>query len=216
MIVIIIIILVIIIIMAILMLLVVILILNPIFCTSVRQLLRQRLINVEPAVVCGLHILLVHGLRTAVPCISCCWWRHLPCYLSWPLPSVWFLQHILSLTATGCALNIGCTKNYQPIEVTVQLRALRALKVSYSDVGEGGVALNCDKLKQLIRQGLRNTLYSLQAHGWVHAVDQCVFCASPFMSRTECSNHEKAKCLNHQNICYRVGHGCCRIQQYIW
>ena len=110
---------------------------------------------------------------------------------------------------------IGCTKNYQPIE-GYNCIALRVLKVSYSDVGEGGVALNCDKLKQLIRQGLRNTLYSLQAHGWVHAVDQCVFCASPFMSRTECSNHEKAKCLNHQNICYRVGHGCCRIQQYIW
>ena len=79
---------------------------NFLYCTSVRQLLRQRLINVEPAVVCGLHILLVHGLRTAVPCISCCWWRHLPCYLSWPLPSVWFLQHILSLSATGCSLNI--------------------------------------------------------------------------------------------------------------
>ena len=108
---------------------------NFLYCTSVRQLLRQRLINVEPAVVCGLHILLVHGLRTAVPCISCCWWRHLPCYLSWPLPSVWFLQHILSLTATGCALNIGCTKNYQPIEVTVHSHCVES-KVSYSDVGE--------------------------------------------------------------------------------
>ena len=32
---------------------------------------------------------------------------------------------------------IGCTKNYQPIEVTAYTRiALRALKVSYSDVGE--------------------------------------------------------------------------------
>ena len=42
---------------------------------------------------------------------------------------------------------IGCTKNYQPIGVTVLYTriALRALKVSYSDVGEGGVVVNCEK-----------------------------------------------------------------------
>ena len=41
---------------------------------------------------------------------------------------------------------IGCTKNYQPIGVTVYNRiALRALKVSNSDVGEVGVEVNCDK-----------------------------------------------------------------------
>ena len=41
---------------------------------------------------------------------------------------------------------IGCTKNYQPIGVTVPSRiALRALKIFYSDVGEGGVAVNCEK-----------------------------------------------------------------------
>ena len=40
---------------------------------------------------------------------------------------------------------IGCTKNYQPIGVTVHHRiVLRALKVSYSDVGEGGVAVKCE------------------------------------------------------------------------
>ena len=41
---------------------------------------------------------------------------------------------------------IGCTKNYQPEGVTVNSHCVeRALKVSYSDVGEGGVAVNCEK-----------------------------------------------------------------------
>ena len=41
---------------------------------------------------------------------------------------------------------IGCTINYQPIGVTMYTRtALRVLKVSYSDVGKGGVAVNCEK-----------------------------------------------------------------------
>ena len=41
---------------------------------------------------------------------------------------------------------IGCTKNYQPIGVILYTRiALRALNVSCSDVGEGGVAANCEK-----------------------------------------------------------------------
>ena len=31
---------------------------------------------------------------------------------------------------------IGCTKNYEPIGMTVHFITLRALKVSYSDVGE--------------------------------------------------------------------------------
>ena len=35
---------------------------------------------------------------------------------------------------------IGCTKNYQPIGVYSRI-ALKALKVSYSDAGEGGVAV---------------------------------------------------------------------------
>ena len=50
-----------------------------------------------------------------------------------PLPR----QHLAS---------IGCTKNYQPIGVTVYTRiALSALKVSYSDVGEGWVTVNSEK-----------------------------------------------------------------------
>ena len=50
---------------------------------------------------------------------------------------------------------IGCTENCQPLGVTIHNGpnsyilytriALRALKVSYSDVGEGGVAVNCEK-----------------------------------------------------------------------
>ena len=43
---------------------------------------------------------------------------------------------------------IGCTKNYQPIGVTVHLRAFN------SDVGEGGAAVNCEKTQFLL-----NTLY---------------------------------------------------------
>ena len=39
--------------------------------------------------------------------------------------------------------SIGCTKNYQ--EKLYTSIALRALKVSYSDEGEGGVAVNCKK-----------------------------------------------------------------------
>ena len=51
---------------------------------------------------------------------------------------------------------IGFTKNYQPIGVTVHTYiALRALNVSYSDLGEGGVAVNCEKKPQFFL----NTLY---------------------------------------------------------
>ena len=37
---------------------------------------------------------------------------------------------------------IGCTKNNQPIGVTIHARCVETLKVSYSEVGEGGVAVN--------------------------------------------------------------------------
>ena len=48
----------------------------------------------------------------------------------------------LSLASTA----IYCIKKYQAIGVTVHSHfALRALKVFYSDVGEGGAAVNCDK-----------------------------------------------------------------------
>ena len=40
---------------------------------------------------------------------------------------------------------IGCTENDQPKGVTVTRIALRALKVSYSNVGEEWVAVNCEK-----------------------------------------------------------------------
>ena len=50
---------------------------------------------------------------------------------------------------------IGCTKNYQPIGVILYTRiALRALKVSYSDVGERGVAVNCEKKTQFFLKTL--------------------------------------------------------------
>ena len=78
--------------------------------------------------------------------------------------------------ATGCSLNIdffpkileifpplprqhsavvGCTKIDQPIGVTVHSHCLESFEVSYSDVGEGGVAVNCKKHFFL------NTLYML-------------------------------------------------------
>ena len=38
---------------------------------------------------------------------------------------------------------IGCTKNYQPIRATVNIRI--ALRVTYSDVGEGGVEVHFEK-----------------------------------------------------------------------
>ena len=40
---------------------------------------------------------------------------------------------------------IGCTKNYQSIGVTVHSHYVKSLKVSYSDVDEGGVAVDCEK-----------------------------------------------------------------------
>ena len=44
---------------------------------------------------------------------------------------------------------IGCTKNYQPIEVTVHSHyvdsfELQSLKVFYSDSEKGGVQVNCE------------------------------------------------------------------------
>ena len=53
---------------------------------------------------------------------------------------------------------IGCTKSNQPIGVTLHTRnAMRALKVSYGDVGEGGVAVKCEKTIFFL-----NTLYLLR------------------------------------------------------
>ena len=40
---------------------------------------------------------------------------------------------------------IDCTKTYQPIGVTVHSHCVREVKVSYSDVGEEVVAVNCEK-----------------------------------------------------------------------
>ena len=65
---------------------------------------------------------------------------------------------------------IGCTKNYQPIGVTVH---------SLSEVGEGGVAVNCEKTHFFL-----NTLYwrrcniphapSCQSVGWLVEFGSCV------------------------------------------
>ena len=84
-------------------------------------------------------------------------------------PSLYKINYIFLnrvARSTGCSLNIvffsknsrkfatspspalGCYwlyKNYQPIGVAVHSHCVRALKVSYSDVGKGGVAENCEK-----------------------------------------------------------------------
>ena len=59
---------------------------------------------------------------------------------------------------------IGCTKLYQLIEVTVHCIALSALKVSYSDVGEGGVAVNCEK-SQLFLNTMYVNIWKFQSMG---------------------------------------------------
>ena len=61
--------------------------------------------------------------------------------------------------ATSSFPALGCYwlyKNYQPIGVAVHSHCVRALKVSYSDVGKGGVAENCEKTQFFL-----NTLYLL-------------------------------------------------------
>ena len=40
--------------------------------------------------------------------------------------------------------------------MTVHPHALRALKVSYSDIGEGGVAVNCEKIKSFLNSRTEN------------------------------------------------------------
>ena len=41
---------------------------------------------------------------------------------------------------------IGCTKSYEPIGVTVHLHCVKSFEgVNSSDVGEGSVAVNCEK-----------------------------------------------------------------------
>ena len=78
------------------------------------------------------------------------------------LSRLYFNLHI----CTGCSLNIvffprilenlpplprqhsaaiGCTKNYQPIGVTVHSHCVENFEGLHSDVGEGGVAVNCKK-----------------------------------------------------------------------
>ena len=66
---------------------------------------------------------------------------------------VFFLESLQPVPREHWAA-IGCTKNYQPIGVTVHSHVLRALKVSYSNEGEGGVAGNCEKTQFFL-----NTLY---------------------------------------------------------
>ena len=61
---------------------------------------------------------------------------------------VFFFPRILESLSTPPRQHsaaIGCTKNYQPIGVAVHSHCVRALKVSYSDVGKGGFAENCEK-----------------------------------------------------------------------
>ena len=49
---------------------------------------------------------------------------------------------------------IGCTKNYQPIGVTVHSHCVESIENLLQDVGEGGVAVNCKKTQFFL-----NTLY---------------------------------------------------------
>ena len=54
---------------------------------------------------------------------------------------------------------IGCTKNYQPIELYTRI-ALRAFKVSYSDVGEGVVTVKFFLNTLYLRVSLFRTFFS--------------------------------------------------------
>ena len=75
------------------------------------------------------------------------YWLHYT-YMVFIRYCVYFPRILESLPPLPCqhSAAIGCTKNYQPIGVTVHTRiALRVLKVSCSDVGEEGVAVNCEK-----------------------------------------------------------------------
>ena len=74
---------------------------------------------------------------------------------------MWFFPRILENLPTlprQLPASIGYTKNYQPIGVTVHSH----LKVSYSVVGEGGVAVYCEKNPQFFP----NTLYIVYNSSW--------------------------------------------------
>ena len=60
---------------------------------------------------------------------------------------VFFLRILESLTSLPLqhSAAIGCTKHYHQYVFLYTRIALRALQVSYSGVGEGGVAVNCKK-----------------------------------------------------------------------
>ena len=65
--------------------------------------------------------------------------------------------------ATSPSPALGCYLLYKKLpanrsEYTLALRRVRALKVSYSDVGEGGVVVICEKTQFFL-----NTLYNMQA-----------------------------------------------------
>ena len=59
--------------------------------------------------------------------------------------------------ATSPSAAIGCTENYQPIGVTVH---------SYCDVGEGGVAVNCEKPKFFPEHGVPQFRYINKLSGF--------------------------------------------------
>ena len=61
-------------------------------------------------------------------------------------------------TSPSPALDCYCLyKNYQPIGLYTRI-ALRALGASYSDVGEGGDTVNCEKTQFFL-----NTLYGMRS-----------------------------------------------------
>ena len=65
------------------------------------------------------------------------------------------LESLPSLPRQHSAV-IGCAKKYKPIEVTVHSHCVEGFEGLYSDVGKGGVAVNCEKT-----QFFMNILYIL-------------------------------------------------------
>ena len=72
--------------------------------------------------------------------VGWCWWSVYGVFIKYCVFFQRILESLPPLLRQHTAA-IGCTQNYQPIRVTVHSYCV----VSYTVVGEGGVAVNCEK-----------------------------------------------------------------------
>ena len=87
---------------------------------------------------------------------------------------------------------IGCTKKYQPIGVTVLSHCVEIFEGLHSDVGEGGVGVNCEKPRckdgchpqNVSKFFLSATIWQVNFSYWAHAAGRYIVGSQILVLRT--------------------------------